>query len=68
MTYVLITPINQMSSKLLLLSGFLLLSGYFWGMISHPPKPVSEEFVRFRRKEQTRWLKDYYRKALAPLQ
>ncbi len=50
----------QMSAKPLFLSGFLLLSGYFWAMITHPPKPVSEEFVRFRRKEQMRWLKEYY--------
>jgi hypothetical protein len=68
MTYVLITSIYQMSAKPLFMSGFLRLSGYTWGMISHPPKPVSEEFIRFRRKEQMRWLKDYYRKALAHLQ
>jgi len=60
--------IYQMSAKPLFLSGFLLISGYFWAMITHPPKPVSEEFVRFRRQEQIRWLKDYYRKALAHLQ
>jgi GT2 family glycosyltransferase len=60
--------IYQMSAKPMFLSGFLLLSGYFWGMIFHPLKPVSEEFVRFRRQEQMRWLKDYYRKALALLQ
>jgi glycosyltransferase involved in cell wall biosynthesis len=59
--------IYQMSTKPLFLSGFLLLSGYFWGLITHLPKPVSEEFVRFRRREQMRWLKDYYRKALAHL-
>jgi glycosyltransferase involved in cell wall biosynthesis len=59
--------IYQMSAKPLFLSGFLLLSGYFWGMITHPPKPVSEEFVRFRRKEQMCWLKDYYRRVLAYL-
>lgn len=59
--------IYQMSAKPLFLSGFLLLSGYSWGMINHPPRQVSEEFVRFRRKEQLRWLKDYYRKALALL-
>lgn len=57
----------QMSAKPLFLSGFLLLSGYLWGMITHPPKPVSEEFVLFRREEQRRWLKDYYRKILANL-
>jgi hypothetical protein len=59
--------IYQMSAKPMFLSGFLLLSGYFWGMITHPPKPVSEEFVLFRRKEQMRWLEDYYRKVLAHL-
>jgi len=60
--------IYQMNAKPLFLFGFLILSGYLWGMISHPSKPVSEEFVRFRREEQVRWLKDYYRRALAPLQ
>jgi biofilm PGA synthesis N-glycosyltransferase PgaC len=59
--------IYQMSTKPLFLSGFLLLSGYTWGMIARPPKPVSNEFVRFRRKEQMRWLRDYYRKALTHL-
>ncbi|OGD32787.1 MAG: glycosyl transferase [Candidatus Aminicenantes bacterium RBG_19FT_COMBO_58_17] len=59
--------IYQMGAKPLFMSGFLLLSGYFWGMIIHPPKPVSEEFVRFRRKEQMRWLKDYFRNASARL-
>jgi len=59
--------IYQMSAKPLFLSGFLLLSGYFWAMITHPPKPVSEEFVRFRRKEQMRWLKEYYRTAIKTL-
>jgi biofilm PGA synthesis N-glycosyltransferase PgaC len=60
--------IYQMSKRPWFLSGFLLLLGYFWGMITHPPKPVSEEFVRFRRKEQVCWLKDYYQKALIHLQ
>lgn len=57
--------IYQMRTKPLFLSGFLLLSGYFWGIICNPLKPVSDEFVRFRRQEQMRWLKDYYRKGLA---
>lgn len=59
--------IYQMSSRPLFLSGFLLLSGYFWAMTTRPPKPVSEEFVRFRRNEQMRWLKDYFRRILARL-
>lgn len=60
--------IYQMSAKPLFLSGFLLLSGYFCTMITHPTKPVSEEFVRFRRKEQMRWLKEHYQKVLVHLQ
>lgn len=59
--------IYQMSAKPLFMSGFLLMSGYFWAMITHPPKPVSEEFVRFRRKEQMLWLRDYYRNVLAKI-
>lgn len=59
--------IYQMSAKPLFMNGFLLLSGYLWGMITHPPKPVSDEFVRFRRKEQLGWLKSYYRKAITHL-
>jgi glycosyltransferase involved in cell wall biosynthesis len=59
--------VYQMSMKPLFVSGFLLFSGYFWAMITRPPRPVSEDFVRFRRKEQMRWLKDFYRKALAHL-
>jgi glycosyltransferase involved in cell wall biosynthesis len=59
--------IYKMSATPLFLSGLLLLSGYFWGMITHPPKPVSEEFVRFGRKEQMRWPKDHYRRTLADL-
>lgn len=56
--------IYQMRGKPLFFSGFLLLVGYFWAMITSPPKPVSAEFVRFRRKEQKLWLNEYYKKAL----
>jgi biofilm PGA synthesis N-glycosyltransferase PgaC len=59
--------VYQMSSKPFFLVGFLLMSGYFWGLVTHPPKPVSNDFVRFRRQEQMRWLKDYFRKVLAYL-
>jgi len=59
--------IYQMSAKPLFITGFLLLSGFLWGMMTHPSKPVTEEFVRFRRAEQVRWLNEYVKKALALL-
>jgi len=63
----LLRSVYQMKGKPFFLSGFLLLTGYCWALLTHPPKPVSEEFVRFRRKEQMIWLQDYYRKALSRL-
>jgi len=59
--------IYQMRGRPLFVSGFLLLVGYLWAMITNPAKPVSEEFVNFRRKEQSRWLNEYYRKAITSL-
>jgi glycosyltransferase involved in cell wall biosynthesis len=59
--------IYQMSARPLFISGFLLLSGYVWGMMTRPSKSVAEEFVRFRRAEQMRWPKYYNRRALADL-
>src|SRR5207302_9973468 len=56
--------IYQMSRKPIFVAGFLLLAGYVWAMITRAPKPVSTECVRFRRKEQRRWLNDYFKKAL----
>jgi poly-beta-1,6-N-acetyl-D-glucosamine synthase len=59
--------VYQMRGRPFFLSGFLLMTGFFWGMATHPPKPVSKEFVRFRKREQIFWLKEYYRKALQRL-
>ncbi len=59
--------IYQMTKPPPVVSGLLLLAGYFWGMISRPAKPVSQEFVQFRRKEQMRWMSEYCRKTLAYL-
>jgi hypothetical protein len=33
-------------------------------MMTRAQKPVSMEFVNFRRKEQMRWLREYFRKSL----
>lgn len=57
----------QMTKKPFFLLGFTLLVGYLWAMMTKPPRPVSDEFVRFRGKEQIDWLKEYYRKLLSYL-
>jgi biofilm PGA synthesis N-glycosyltransferase PgaC len=59
--------VYQMSRKPLFSAGLLLMAGYLWALLTRPSKPVSEEFVHFRRKEQMRWLKEYYKKFLALL-
>jgi len=59
--------VYQMSNKPIFLLGFLHLAGYFWAMLIRAPRPISKEFVRFRRKEQKAWLKEYYKKILALL-
>ena len=63
----LLRSIYQMRGNPLFLSGFLLLTGYCWGMIRKAPTPVSKDFIRFRRREQMSWLRDYYKKARAIL-
>jgi biofilm PGA synthesis N-glycosyltransferase PgaC len=59
--------VYQASRPPFLLSGILLLAGYLWGMIMRPPRPVSDEFVRFRWNEQARWLREYLQKGLSKL-
>ena len=56
--------VYQMSRKPIILGGVMLLTGYLWAMLTRAHKPVSMEFVRFRRKEQMRWLKEYFRKTV----
>jgi glycosyltransferase involved in cell wall biosynthesis len=50
----------QMTRKPFLLSGSLLLSGYFWAMISRKEIEVSPEFIRFRKLEHRRRLRDFF--------
>ena len=52
----------QMSRKPILLGGSLLLAGYAWAVLTRPQRPVPVEFVAFRRKEQMRWLRGYWKK------
>ena len=56
--------IYQMSRRPIFVGGALLLVGYFWAMITSANKPVSDEFVRFRRAEQRRWLRGYFKTAM----
>lgn len=56
--------IYQMSRKPILVGGSILLIGYFWALIKSVKKPVSQEFVDFRGKEQMIWLKEYFIKAI----
>ncbi len=53
--------VYQMTRKPFLIGGLMLLTGYFWAMLKSSPKPVSTEFVNFRRKEQMQWLKGYFK-------
>jgi len=56
--------IYQMSRKPMIVGGIFLMAGYLWAMLKRVPTPISMEFVHFRRKEQMRWLNEYFRKAL----
>ena len=57
----------QMSRKPIFFGGLMLMVGYFWAMLTRAKKPVSMEFVHFRRKEQIRWLNEYFRKVILML-
>jgi len=55
--------VYQMTRKPILIGGTMLLVGYCWAMLTRAPKPVSPEFVQFRRKEQMKWLGEYLQRA-----
>jgi len=55
--------IYQMGRKPVFLMGSSLLTGYLWAFITHARKPVSPEFVNFRKKEQITWLKEFIEKS-----
>jgi glycosyltransferase involved in cell wall biosynthesis len=52
----------QMTRKPILVGGMMLLAGYIWAMLTRAPKPVPDDFVRFRRKEQMKWLGEYFKR------
>lgn len=49
--------VYRMTKRPYVLGGAVLLSGYLWGMINRVERPVTEELVRFHRKEQMAKLK-----------
>lgn len=50
--------IYQMTNKPYFLRGIFFFAGYFWAMIRRTERPVSQEFLKFRRQEQLSRLKD----------
>jgi glycosyltransferase involved in cell wall biosynthesis len=52
----------RLTKKPYIIGGCLLLSGYLWAMIRRSEKTVSEEFTRFRRKEQMARLSRIFRR------
>ena len=56
--------IYQMSRKPIFFAGVMLMAGYAWAILSRARTPVSMEFVHFRRKEQMRWLSEYFKKVV----
>jgi len=54
--------VYQMSRKPIIGRGIMLMAGYLWAMLKRAHKPISMEFVHFRRKEQMRWLNEYFKK------
>ena len=56
--------IYQMSKKPYIIGGLLLFFGYNWAFISRVERPISQELIKFHRREQMQRLKNTFRKAL----
>jgi glycosyltransferase involved in cell wall biosynthesis len=52
--------IYQMRGKPLVFSGLFLFTGYLWALMTGVKRPVSNEFVEFRRREQMRRLRKFW--------
>jgi hypothetical protein len=57
-------PFYQMTKRPFVLGGCLLLWGFFWSMVNRVERPVPPELVAFRRTEQMRRLKTFFRNVL----
>jgi biofilm PGA synthesis N-glycosyltransferase PgaC len=60
----LLRSLRHLSSPPVLTGGTALLAGYIWAFLSRARKPVSREFIAFRRKEQRRRLVGLFRGTL----
>jgi glycosyltransferase involved in cell wall biosynthesis len=54
----------QMTRRPILISGTLCLAGYFWAMATRMERPVSAEFMKFRKIEHRRRLRSFFRSLL----
>jgi glycosyltransferase involved in cell wall biosynthesis len=54
----------QMTRSPILISGSLCLAGYLWAMVSRMERPVSAEFMRFRKIEHRRRLRAFFKSVL----
>jgi glycosyltransferase involved in cell wall biosynthesis len=50
----------QMTNRPFIFGGLMLGVGYFWAMIRRAPRPVSDELIAFRRREQMQRLKKFF--------
>ena len=50
----------QMTKSPPIIGGLLIFAGYFWSAIRREKRPVSDEFVRFRRREQIKRLENKF--------
>ena len=58
--YKLFSSLYRMGKRPIIVGGIVHLAGYVWAIFMRPHRPVSTEFVRFRRTEQMRWLREYF--------
>jgi poly-beta-1,6-N-acetyl-D-glucosamine synthase len=54
--------VYQMTRPPIVLGGILTLAGFFWAMATGMEKAVPDEFIRFRKVEQMRRLRDLFRR------
>jgi biofilm PGA synthesis N-glycosyltransferase PgaC len=51
--------VYQMTKRPFVLGGLMVGCGYFWAMFRRAPRPVSDELIAFRRREQVQRLKKF---------
>ena len=61
-----IRSVYHMKHKPYVLAGFLLFSGYLWAFLKRTKRPISDELIAFRRKEQMQRLMVILRRFLTP--